>query len=112
MERTCTSCQKTQPVGYHSSFYKWSESKDDMEEFFRGECRPCYAERVYKKHSKAFGNKIPEEEEKALREIWRSTRTGASLASIHRDAKIKMTYRTFLKYCHNGAVEKWYCGEE
>src|SRR5665647_858716 len=112
MERTCTSCQKTQAVGYFSSFYKWSESKDEMVEFHRGECRTCYAHRAYKRQSKAFGAKISEEEAKSLRELWPSNRTGEPLASIHRDAEIKMGYQTFLKYCRAGLVEKWYQGEE
>ncbi len=111
MERTCTSCEKTLAVGYFSSFWKWCEAKSEMIEFHRGECRPCYAERSYKKHSKAFGAKLSEQEEKDLRELWPSHKT-ESLASIHRDAKIKMTYLTFLKYCRDGRVEKWYQNEE
>jgi len=112
MERTCTSCEKKMAAGFFSSFYKWSECRGEMVEFYRGECRTCYAERSYKKHSKAFGDKISEQEEKVLREIWPSQRTGESLASIHRCAEIKMGYPTFLKYCRAGLVEKWYCGEE
>ncbi len=112
MEKACSSCNVAQPIGRFSSFYLWSEAKDDMVEYHRPECRECYAERAYKKKSKAFGDKITEEEAKALREIWPSHITGESMASIHRGAGIKMGYPTFLKYCRSGAVEKWYRGEE
>jgi hypothetical protein len=110
MEKTCNICQQTQSIGYFSSFWIWSESKEEMVEYHRGECRSCYAPR-YQKKGKTFGVKLTIEEEDALREIWPSHRT-ESLASIHRDAGLKMGYPTFLKYCRAGSVEKWYRCEE
>src|SRR5689334_6021582 len=112
MEKTCSICQEKQSIGYFSSFYIWSEAKEEMVEYHRSECRTCYARRAYQKKSKAFGDKITEHEATALREVWLSQRTGTSLASIHRIAEVKMGYQTFLKYVKDGSVEKWFKNEE
>ena len=111
MEKTCTSCHQTQAIGYFSAFYTWSEAKAETVEYHRGECRTCYAANSYQKKGKSFGAKITDEAAAALRTLWARYPT-ESLASIHRDAGIKMGYQTFLKYAKAGSVEKWYRGQE
>ena len=112
MEKTCRSCQKTQSIGHYSSFYIRSDAKEKFVEYYRPECRECHAAHTYQKKGKTFGAKLTEREETDLRTLWPSQRTGGSFAAIHRDAGLKMTYRTFLKYCQAGTVEKWYRHEE
>ena len=107
----CSICKKEQPETEYSSFYIWSEAKQEMIKYHRGECRPCFAARAYMKKNKAFSTKLSEEEQKNLRLVWRAVRTGTSLAAVHRMSEIKMAYPTFLKYVRSGEVEKWFTGE-
>ena len=106
MTKTCKICLKDLPLTDFSS-QTIKNQLGDLVRYYRPECKPCRAAKLYKKTGSGFGKRLTEDEKKRLAPFAASHKV-IPATTLLKEAKLNMTYQAFLRYKRRGEVDKWF----